>query len=81
MFLEVTYDATLDQATVILQYFLGLSVPISISIPVLIQYFKQLPAASILDLPPELASIDEPEEIATNYLHYHQFFLIWNTIA
>jgi nuclear pore complex protein Nup107 len=29
-------------------------------------------------LPPELASIGEPEERAIEYLHYRQFFNIWD---
>lgn len=28
-------------------------------------------------LPPELASIGDPEETATEYMHYRQFFSIW----
>jgi nuclear pore complex protein Nup107 len=31
-------------------------------------------------LPPELASFSEPEERATEYLHYRQFFVIWETL-
>lgn len=31
-------------------------------------------------LPPELTSIPEPEERATEYLHYRQFFVIWDTL-
>jgi len=31
-------------------------------------------------LPPELASIDTPEERAIEYLHYRQFFMIWETL-
>jgi nuclear pore complex protein Nup107 len=31
-------------------------------------------------LPPELASIGEPEDRATEYLHYRQFFIIWETL-
>jgi nuclear pore complex protein Nup107 len=32
-------------------------------------------------LPLELASISEPEDHATEYLHYRQFFSIWETLA
>ena len=32
-------------------------------------------------LPPELTTIGEPEECATEYLHYRQFFMIWDTLA
>jgi nuclear pore complex protein Nup107 len=28
----------------------------------------------------ELTSIPEPEETATEYLHYRQFFVIWDTL-
>lgn len=31
-------------------------------------------------LPPELASIGDPEVQATEYLHYRQFFLIWENL-
>lgn len=31
-------------------------------------------------LPRELASIDEPEERATEYLHYRQFFSVWGLL-
>ena len=38
-------------------------------------------AQTLLDvLPPELAGISEPEERATEYLHYRQFFVIWETV-
>ena len=32
-------------------------------------------------LPSELAAFSEPEEQATEYLHYRQFFTIWDTLA
>lgn len=39
-------------------------------------------AQSLLELLPiELASIPEPEEKATEYLHYRQFFVIWDSLA
>jgi nuclear pore complex protein Nup107 len=31
-------------------------------------------------LPRELASVDHPEERATEYLHYRQFFTIWEIL-
>ncbi|KAH7921000.1 nuclear pore protein 84/107 [Leucogyrophana mollusca] len=66
-FVEDTYDTALEQATVILRYFLG-SGRVNL-------------ARSLLEmLPRELASIDEPEERATEYLHYRQFFNIWETL-
>ncbi len=38
-------------------------------------------ALSLLDmLPSGLANISEPEERATEYLHYRQFFVIWETL-
>jgi nuclear pore complex protein Nup107 len=43
----------------------------------------RIPAAELLlgMLPLELASISEPEDHATEYLHYRQFFSIWETLA
>ena len=39
-------------------------------------------AQSLLSLlPSELISIAEPEEVATEYLHYRQFFVIWEMVA
>ena len=32
-------------------------------------------------LPPELMAIGEPEEMVTEYLHYWQFFIIWDTLS
>ena len=32
-------------------------------------------------LPPELAALGVPEERATEYLHYRQFFMIWETLG
>ena len=29
----------------------------------------------------ELGSIPEPEEKATEYLHYRQFFVVWDVLA
>ncbi|KAJ3503194.1 hypothetical protein NLJ89_g8543 [Agrocybe chaxingu] len=67
-FMESTYNVALEQATVILRYFLGAG--------------RVHNAQSLLALlPNELATIAEPEEIATEYLHYRQFFVIWDTIA
>lgn len=31
-------------------------------------------------LPPELATISEPDDCATEYLHYRQFFNIWEIL-
>ena len=39
-------------------------------------------AQSLLELLPiELGSIPEPEEKATEYLHYRQFFVVWDVLA
>ncbi|PPQ72703.1 hypothetical protein CVT24_012914 [Panaeolus cyanescens] len=66
-FMESTYNVALEQANVILRYFLASG--------------RIQPARSLLGLlPPELAEIPEPEEIATEYLHYRQLFVIWDTI-
>ena len=32
-------------------------------------------------LPAELSSIREPEEFATEHLHYRQFFVVWESLA
>ncbi|KAG8215686.1 nuclear pore complex protein [Butyriboletus roseoflavus] len=67
IFMEATYDTALEQATVILRYFLGSG--------------RVALARGLLDmLPRELASINEPEERATEYLHYGQFFNVWGLL-
>ncbi|KAJ7184429.1 nuclear pore protein 84/107 [Mycena filopes] len=66
-FTEATYDTALEQTNVILRYFLGSG---------RVQVAQRL----LVMLPLELASISEPEERATEYLHYRQFFLIWDTL-
>ncbi|KXN92482.1 hypothetical protein AN958_07429 [Leucoagaricus sp. SymC.cos] len=66
-FLDTTYDTALEQANVILRYFLASG---------RIQLAQRL----LEMVPPDLASISEPEERATEYLHYRQFFLIWETL-
>ncbi|KAF9530797.1 nuclear pore complex protein [Crepidotus variabilis] len=66
-YMDSTYEVALEQATVILRYFLGAG--------------RVQVAQSLLPLlPVELSSISDPEEIATEYLHYRQFFVIWETI-
>ncbi|KAJ2925851.1 hypothetical protein H1R20_g11243, partial [Candolleomyces eurysporus] len=66
-FSEETYQTALEQTNVILRYFLGVG--------------RVQAALSLLDkLPPGLANISEPEERATEYLHYRQFFVIWETL-
>lgn len=66
-FEDGTYDTALEQATVILRYFLGAG---------RVSLAKNL----VEMLPRELASIDQPEERATEYLHYRQFFTIWDSL-
>ncbi|KAJ7771524.1 nuclear pore protein 84/107 [Mycena metata] len=66
-FTEATYDTALEQTNVILRYFLGSG---------RVQVAQRL----LVMLPLELASISEPEERATEYLHYRQFFIIWDTL-
>jgi len=66
-FSEGTFITALEQANVILRYFLAAG--------------RIQLAQSLLELLPlELTSIPEPEEKATEYLHYRQFFIIWNTL-
>jgi nuclear pore complex protein Nup107 len=66
-FSDATYNTALEQTNVIIRYFLGMG--------------RVQVAVSLLDLlPSELADISEPEEQATEYLHYRQFFVIWETL-
>jgi len=59
-----TYGNALEQANLIIRYFLGAG---NISV-----------AKALFDaLPEQLASIDEPEDIATEYMHYQQLFHVW----
>ncbi|KAG1773371.1 hypothetical protein EV702DRAFT_1243845 [Suillus placidus] len=62
-FEDGTYDTALEQATVILWHFLGAG---------RVSLAKNLVGM----LPRGLASIDQPEERAAEYLHYRQFFTI-----
>ncbi|KAI0942549.1 hypothetical protein AcW1_003147 [Taiwanofungus camphoratus] len=67
-FMESTYDTALEQANVILRYFLGCG--------------RVQVAKALLDmLPPELGTIRDPEEQATEYLHYRQFFVVWELLT
>ena len=63
--MQETHDNALEQANLIIRYFLGAG-NISVS--------RRL----LLDLPERLASIDEPEDIATEYMHYRQLFHVWD---
>lgn len=64
---EATYSTALEQANVILRYFLGSG--------------KIHLAETLLDmLPPELTAFSEPEDQATEFLHYRQFFSIWQIL-
>lgn len=67
-FMESTYDTALEQANVILRYFLATG-KVEIAKTVLAM------------LPRELASIREPEERATEYLHYRQLFVAWDALS
>ncbi|KAI0668046.1 nuclear pore protein 84/107 [Trametes maxima] len=67
-FLEATYDTALEQTNVILRYFLG--------------HGRVQVAKSLLEmLPPELGTLREPEEEAAEYMHYCQFFGVWDALA
>ncbi|KIK67022.1 hypothetical protein GYMLUDRAFT_69211 [Collybiopsis luxurians FD-317 M1] len=66
-FSEATYDRALEQANHIFRYFLATG---------RVQLAQQL----LNMLPSELASFGDPEEQATEYLHYRQFFSIWDTL-
>lgn len=66
-FFNNTYPVALEQANVILRYFLASG---------RIQLAKRL----LETAPPDLAVISEPEDRATEYLHYRQFFVIWETL-
>ncbi|KAJ7273472.1 nuclear pore protein 84/107 [Mycena haematopus] len=66
-FTETTYETALEQTNVILRYFLGSG---------RVQVAQRL----LVMLPLELASISDPEERATEYMHYRQFFIIWDTL-
>lgn len=60
-----TYDNALEQANLIIRYFLGSGN---------IWVAKKIPD----DLPEELASIDKLEDIATEYMHYRQLIHVWD---
>ncbi|KIL59037.1 hypothetical protein M378DRAFT_169919 [Amanita muscaria Koide BX008] len=66
-FSETTFDTALEQACVILRFFLASG-------------RVKLAQRVSESLPLELASIAEPEERATEYLHYSQFFIVWETL-
>ncbi|KAI0653097.1 nuclear pore protein 84/107 [Cubamyces menziesii] len=67
-FLDSTYDTALEQANVILRYFLG--------------HGRVQVAKILLDmLPPDLGTLRDPEEEATEYMHYRQFFGVWDALA
>ena len=60
-----TYDNALEQANLTIRHFLGTG--------------DIYVARGVLDsLPERLASIAEPEEIATEYMHYRQLFHVWD---
>ncbi|KAI0338793.1 hypothetical protein BDW22DRAFT_1362509 [Trametopsis cervina] len=66
-FMDATYDTALEQANVILRYFLSCG--------------RLALAKSVIDLlPPSLASLRAPEERAVEYMHYRQFFSVWEAL-
>ncbi|KAJ3474231.1 hypothetical protein NLI96_g12576 [Meripilus lineatus] len=66
-FTETTYDTTLEQANVILRYFLAVG--------------RVKIAKTVLDmLPRGLSSMREPEDRAMEYMHYKQFFIVWEAV-
>ena len=81
-----THETALEQANVILRYFLGWlhargSLPVLPTLTLSIGAGRVPIAKLVLTaLPPELASINEPEERVIEYLHYRQFFNIWDIL-
>ncbi|CCM01547.1 uncharacterized protein FIBRA_03605 [Fibroporia radiculosa] len=67
-FLESTYPTALEQADVIVRYFLGCG-------------RVQLAKALLDMLPPALSTMHEPEDLAMELLHYRQFFVVWESLA
>lgn len=60
-----TYDNALEQADLIIRYLLGTG--------------KVYVARDLFDaLPERLLSIDGPEDVATEYMHYQQLFHVWD---
>ncbi|KAI0795934.1 nuclear pore protein 84/107 [Abortiporus biennis] len=66
-FMESTYSTALEQANVILRYFLACG---------RLQLAKRL----LEILPPELLTIRDSEELAMEYMHYRQFFTVWDSL-
>ncbi|KAF7797289.1 hypothetical protein EIP86_008484 [Pleurotus ostreatoroseus] len=66
-FMESTYGTALEQANAILRYLLSCG---------RVQVAKTLLSL----LPPELGSIREPDVQATEYMHYRQFFMVWESL-
>ncbi|TBU55991.1 107-domain-containing protein [Dichomitus squalens] len=49
---------------------------------VVLRYFLGTIARMLLDmLPPELGSLPEPEDQATEFMHYRQFFNVWELLS
>ena len=81
---EATCDTALEQACVVLRFFLG-KVAFTLCIPLAYVFATASGliklAQSVLEmLPAEPAGISEPEERATEYLHYRQFFIVWESL-
>ncbi len=72
----------------ILRYFLGMGLAVCMSVSRLTK-ISCLPgrgrlqlAKNLLEmLPPELGTLQDPEDQATEYMHYRQFFGVWETFA
>jgi nuclear pore complex protein Nup107 len=82
-FMTSTHETALEQANVILRYFLGRSRFYNLTTSLTLgQGAARVPIAKLVltALPPELASIADPEERAIEYLHYRQFFNIWDVL-
>jgi hypothetical protein len=52
----------------------------NLTCPVIASGRIQLAQALLGMLPPELTTLGEPEERATEYLRYRQFFMIWEML-
>ncbi|GJE90630.1 nuclear pore complex protein [Phanerochaete sordida] len=66
-YLESTYDTALEQANVIVRYLLGCG-------------RVQVAKSAMEQLPTELNTIRDPEERSIEFLHYRQFFMVWDAL-
>ncbi|KAF4588314.1 Nucleoporin nup84 [Pleurotus pulmonarius] len=72
-FSDATFHTALEQANVILRYFLGMGSLVSVPI------FAWLTTEFVFCFRVRIGQ-GEPEEMATEYLHYQQFFAIWEAL-